>query len=68
MILTFKPSNTDELFVIQANILGWNGTSANSGAGQYGTCCAEMDIWEANSQAAAYTPHVCTTDGQVRFP
>ena len=25
-----------------------------------------MDIWEANSNAAAYTPHPCTVDGQTR--
>lgn len=25
-----------------------------------------MDIWEANSQAAAYTPHVCTSKGLSR--
>ena len=25
-----------------------------------------MDIWEANSQAAAVTPHVCSVSGQVR--
>lgn len=25
-----------------------------------------MDIWEANSQAAAYTPHICNADGQTR--
>ena len=24
-----------------------------------------MDIWEANSQATAYTPHVCTVSGQT---
>ncbi|KAJ7263906.1 cellobiohydrolaseI [Mycena rebaudengoi] len=24
----------------------------------------EMDIWEANKNAAAYTPHVCTSNGQ----
>jgi len=29
----------------------------------YSSCCSEMDIWEANSQATAYTPHVCTTTG-----
>ncbi|CAL1702994.1 unnamed protein product [Somion occarium] len=50
----------------EANILGWNGTSTNSGAGQYGTCCSEMDIWEANVNAAAYTPHVCTANGLTR--
>ena len=32
----------------------------------YGTCCNEMDIWEANSQANAVTPHVCTVQGQTR--
>jgi cellulose 1,4-beta-cellobiosidase len=32
----------------------------------YGTCCSEMDIWEANANAAAYTPHVCTVKGQTR--
>ncbi|KDQ59940.1 glycoside hydrolase family 7 protein [Jaapia argillacea MUCL 33604] len=50
----------------EANILGWNGTSANSGKGQYGTCCNEMDVWEANSIAEAYTPHPCTVTGQTR--
>ena len=25
-----------------------------------------MDVWEANSFAAAYTPHVCTVQGQTR--
>ncbi|KAG6584881.1 Exoglucanase 1 [Phytophthora cinnamomi] len=32
----------------------------------YGSCCAEMDIWEANSMATAYTTHPCSTDGQER--
>lgn len=48
----------------EANVNGWTGTSANSGVGQYGTCCSEMDIWEANSNAAAYTPHVCSLNGR----
>ena len=53
----------------EANSEGWTGSDndPNAGTGTYGSCCSEMDIWEANSQAAAYTPHVCTTDGQVRF-
>ncbi|KAG8869156.1 hypothetical protein FRB97_001563, partial [Tulasnella sp. 331] len=46
-----------------ANLLDWNATSANSGTGMYGSCCSEMDIWEANSIAAAYTPHPCTSAG-----
>ena len=52
----------------QANVLGWEGADndPNAGKGQYGTCCNEMDIWEANSMGAAYTPHVCNVVGQVR--
>ncbi|KAK3323332.1 endoglucanase EG-1 precursor [Cercophora scortea] len=30
---------------------------------KYGACCNEMDIWEANSRATAYTPHPCNTTG-----
>ncbi|THG93016.1 hypothetical protein EW026_g8093, partial [Hermanssonia centrifuga] len=52
----------------EANILGWTGSDndPNSGTGQYGTCCSEMDIWEANNNAAAYTPHPCSVSGQTR--
>ena len=32
----------------------------------YGSCCAEMDIWEANNKAAAYTAHPCSFEGQLR--
>lgn len=28
----------------------------------YGSCCAEMDIWEANSAATAFTAHPCNID------
>ncbi|KAI1174897.1 cellulose 1,4-beta-cellobiosidase [Nemania sp. FL0916] len=46
----------------KANIEGWTPSSndANAGIGNMGACCAEMDIWEANSISAAYTPHPCT--------
>lgn len=49
-------------------MLDWAPSSndVNAGAGRYGSCCDEMDIWEANSNAAAYTPHPCTTTGQTR--
>jgi len=40
---------------------GWK-----DGAGKYGTCCAEMDIWEANLDATAYTPHPCKVNEQTR--
>lgn len=52
----------------EANVDGWSGSSSdtNSGAGKYGSCCAEMDIWEANLDAAAYTPHPCKVSKQTR--
>jgi cellulose 1,4-beta-cellobiosidase len=45
----------------EANCDGWvpAGNDPNSGTGKYGTCCFEMDIWEANSQAQSFTPHNC---------
>ncbi|KAG8924233.1 Exoglucanase 1 [Tulasnella sp. 419] len=50
----------------EANVDGWTGTSTNTGKGKYGTCCQEMDIWEANSISNAYTPHPCDTTGLYR--
>lgn len=51
-----------------ANSVGWkpDPTNPNAGKGQYGACCDEMDIWEANSAATAYTPHPCTVTEQTR--
>nr|AFD50192.1 cellobiohydrolase i [Trichoderma orientale] len=50
----------------QANVEGWEPSSnnANTGIGGHGSCCSEMDIWEANSISEALTPHPCTTVGQ----
>merc|ERR1712176_1096395 len=45
-----------------ANSDGWNKTS-DPPIGAKGICCAEMDIWEANSRSAAYTPHPCSVKG-----
>jgi len=52
----------------EANTLNWKPSpnDKNAGTGQYGTCCMEMDVWESNSVATAYTPHVCTVTGQYR--
>lgn len=49
----------------QANVEGWtpDSNSANSGKGNRGACCNEMDLWEANSISTAYTPHPCTASG-----
>jgi cellulose 1,4-beta-cellobiosidase len=51
----------------QANVEGWAPSSndANAGIGTHGSCCAEMDIWEANKISTAYTPHPCMTMGQT---
>ncbi|KAG9074008.1 Exoglucanase 1, partial [Ceratobasidium sp. 370] len=52
----------------EANSAGWTGSpnDPNSGSGSYGTCCTEMDVWEANSVSTAYTPHPCSVTGQTR--
>jgi len=34
--------------------------------GKTGMCCFEMDIWEANREAAAFTPHPCSVKGPYR--
>ncbi|KAL0955418.1 hypothetical protein HGRIS_001664 [Hohenbuehelia grisea] len=49
----------------KANVEGWKASpnDSNAGTGTTGACCAEMDIWEANTMAAAYTPHPCQTTG-----
>ncbi|TEB34739.1 cellobiohydrolase [Coprinellus micaceus] len=50
----------------EANVDGWSGSAndPNAGKGKYGACCAEMDIWEANSISSAYTPHPCKTTNE----
>ena len=52
----------------EANLLDWVPSSNNgdTGTGKYGTCCFELDIWEANGQAQQTTPHTCSVDGQYR--
>ncbi|KAB8339344.1 hypothetical protein FH972_022277 [Carpinus fangiana] len=34
--------------------------------GEYGSCCAEVDIWESNAAATAYTAHPCSMTGSSR--
>jgi len=34
--------------------------------GKYGACCAEMDLYEANREASAYTAHPCKFEGVER--
>ncbi|KAJ7884886.1 cellulase CEL7A [Mycena leptocephala] len=49
-----------------ANSAGWvaSPNDTNAGTGTLGTCCPEMDVWEANSISSAFTPHPCSTLGQ----
>ncbi|KAJ0391405.1 hypothetical protein P43SY_011657 [Pythium insidiosum] len=52
----------------EANVLNWtaSATDGNAGMGKYGSCCMEMDIWEANRMSTAYTSHPCSVDGTYR--
>ncbi|KIJ50966.1 glycoside hydrolase family 7 protein [Sphaerobolus stellatus SS14] len=52
----------------EANVAGWTASpnDTNAGTGNYGSCCNEMDVWEANVVSAAFTPHPCTVQGQTR--
>ncbi|KAL4761483.1 glycoside hydrolase family 7 protein [Aspergillus foveolatus] len=49
------------------NVEGWEPSDSdpNAGVGGMGTCCPEMDIWEANSISSAYTPHPCDSVEQT---
>jgi len=46
-----------------ANVIDWD---PNSQTGKWGSCCPEMDIWEANSISQAFTSHPCTTVKQKK--
>jgi len=48
----------------EANSEGWHATASGRTFGKYGSCCAEMDIWEANRVDTAYTAHPCT-EGKI---
>jgi cellulose 1,4-beta-cellobiosidase len=52
----------------EANIEDWkpSDTDDNAGFGKYGTCCTEIDIWEANKHSTAFTMHSCKVEGQTR--
>ena len=49
----------------EANLIGWNPspTDPNGGSGKFGSCCAELDIWEANEISTQMTVHACETEG-----
>merc|ERR1712029_866391 len=48
-------------------VKGLAATELTEGAvGEYGACCAEMDIFEANNKASSYTAHPCSFEGTFR--
>ncbi|KAJ5712415.1 hypothetical protein N7493_008883 [Penicillium malachiteum] len=51
----------------EANCDGWvpSTNNVNTGTGDHGSCCVEMDVWEANSISNALTPHSCDTPTQT---
>ncbi|CAK4205057.1 unnamed protein product [Aphanomyces euteiches] len=42
---------------------GINFVNGQANIKNVGQCCAEMDIWEANSISTVYTPHTCYNEG-----
>lgn len=64
---TRLPYYHDLLIAFQGNVDGWTPSSndPNAGVGGHGSCCAELDIWEANAVSAAFTPHSCDTVTQT---
>jgi len=50
------------------NVVDWipQETDKNAGLGKYGTCCTELDMWEANSISQAYTMHSCDVKEATR--
>ena len=46
----------------KANVEDWKPSEIdpNAGTGRYGTCCIEIDLWEANSISTAFTMHACS--------
>ena len=49
----------------EGNTLNWQ-TDKIGNFGKYGVCCAEMDIFEANRWAQAFTTHPCAVKGEQR--
>lgn len=55
--------------VTQANVEDWQPNPIDNvyaGTGKYGSCCSEVDIWQANSFSNALTAHPCSVGKQTR--
>jgi cellulose 1,4-beta-cellobiosidase len=65
-----KCPNTLRFINGEANFPGPIPMSSNSeydAHGIFGLCCMEVDVWEANSQAAVFTAHPCPQAGQTHY-
>jgi len=53
----------------EANSEEWvpSETDENAGYGKYGTCCTEIDLWEANKISTAFTMHSCATPNDEQY-
>ena len=52
----------------EANVDQWvpADVDVNAGKGEHGSCCTEIDIWEANKISTAFTMHSCAVEEQTR--
>ena len=52
----------------EGNVENWepSTTDPKNGKGKYGSCCAEIDLWEANNVATQMNVHTCDNQGQFR--
>jgi cellulose 1,4-beta-cellobiosidase len=53
----------------EANSEDWipSENDENAGRGKYGTCCTEIDLWEANKISTAFTMHSCDTPDDLQY-
>merc|ERR1712048_740631 len=53
----------------EANMEDWKPSESDphGGTGKYGSCCTEIDIWEANKISSAYTMHACDTPNDEQY-
>merc|ERR1712048_163564 len=53
----------------EANVEDWvpSEVDENAGTGKYGTCCTEIDLWEANHISTAFTMHSCATKDDLQY-
>merc|ERR1712130_2511 len=53
----------------EANMEDWvpSEVDENAGTGRYGTCCTEIDLWEANNRGTAFTMHSCATPNDEQY-